>query len=158
MNKQIPTLAVSMVALSACNTNRVGLVDKIQDKDLVDFCEAQLSCSSELLKDLYLFYCVDSVQDTRHRAKRLGCETEFNEVIACEISEAETQECRSDYDDYDDWLDDLEESYYSSPSENPCADENDDYNECINDFMGIEEGATSPYYGTSTPYYGEEEG
>ena len=155
MNKQIPTLAVSMVALSACNTGRVGLVEKIQDKDIVDYCQAQLSCSSELLADVYLFYCVDQIQDDRHKAQRLGCEADFNNLLTCEITNMEDNQCRSDYKDYDDWLDDIEESYYSEPSENPCSDEYADYNECINDFMGIEEESSPSYYSEETYYSSE---
>ncbi len=137
MKKQLPPLTVSMIALTACG-NRVGITDKMQDEQLVAYCEAQVSCESKVLRDAYLFYCVDEVQDARHKAIAIGCETEFNELIACGLSEAETPQCRSDYDDYEDWSDESDDDYYSDDDE-PCEDELEDYAECENDFMGIED-------------------
>jgi hypothetical protein len=142
MKKQLPPLTVSMIALTACG-NRVGLNDKMQDEALVTYCETQASCSPKLLRDAYLFYCVDQAQDERFKAKTIGCEPEFNDVLACGIKEAPTNQCRSDFDDYDDWSDDREDEYYSS--DNPCEDELEDYAECVNDFMGIESSSNSYY-------------
>ena len=152
MTKQLPNLAISVVALTACG-NRVGLMDKMSDGDVVKFCEDQAKCTSELLNDVYVFYCVDSIQDARHQAIAFGCETEFNDMIACEIAEAEANQCRSEYKDYDDWRDELEDSYYgyygSSNNDDECEDEEEDYEECINDFLGIDDsdqGYSIPYY------------
>ena len=161
MTKQLPNLAISVVALTACG-NRVGLTDKINDGDLVKFCEDQVKCRAAIMQDVYMFYCVDSVQDARHQAQAFGCETEFNDMITCEMAEAEAVQCRSEYSDYDDWRDELEDSYYgyygSSNDDDECEDEQEDYEECINDFLGIDDSNnTQPYYGYSTPYYGEAE-
>ena len=153
MSKKLPSLAVSVVALSACNTGRVGLVDKIQDKDIVDYCQSAIKCSPALLQDVYLFYCVDQVQDQRHYAQRLGCETEFNEFLSCAITKNDPPQCRSEYDDYDDWVDEMEDLYYSD-ADDPCEDEEEDLQECINDFMGIDDSNTSEPYNGSGPYYG----
>ena len=159
MTKQLPNLAISVVALTACG-NRVGLMDKISDGDIVKFCEDQSKCRADLLKDIYVFYCVDSLQDERHQAKAFGCETDFNDMVACEISEAEAVQCRSEFSDYDDWADESEQGYYgyygsSGSNDDPCEDEKEDYQDCINDFLGIDDsGNNRPYYGYSTPYYG----
>ena len=118
------------------------------------------------MKDLYVFYCVDAIQDARHQAKSFGCETEFNDLLTCELAEAEAEQCRSEYSDYDDWADDDDRDqgfygyygyYGSSPSsdDDECEDEIEDYQDCINDFLGIDDSNnTQPYYGYSTPYYG----
>jgi hypothetical protein len=143
MKKQLPPLSVSMIALTACG-NRVGLNDKMQDQELVAFCESQIACQSKILQDVYLFYCVDSVQDERHRAKAIGCESEFTELFTCELKEADSTQCRSDYDDLDDWSDDAEEEYYSD-NDDPCEDEMEEYTECVEDFMGIDNNSDTGY-------------
>jgi len=136
MKKQLPPLSVSMIALTACG-NRVGISDKMQDQELVAYCQSLVACDSKILQDVYLFYCVDSTQDIRHMAKSIGCDSEFTKLLTCQISEADSNQCRSDYDDYDDWSDDQEE-YYST-TDDPCEDEREDYIECVNDFMGLED-------------------
>lgn len=152
MNKQLPFLA-STVALSACNSGKINIIDQITDGEIVSFCQELVKCSSDhVYEDYYLFECVDSVRDERHRAVSLDCGDEFNELVACQIKEAPERSCRSDFDelsDYEDYLEDLYEDYYDNAD--ACEKEEDDYDECIEDFMGTSSGGDEeeedPYYG-----------
>ena len=146
MKRQLPFIGGSLV-LSACNSHMVTIVDKVTDSDIVNYCAEQTKCSSELTEDAYLFYCVDSIKDEQHEAKSLGCEDEFNDLLACAIKEAPERSCASDFEEYDDYADyqeDLYEEYYDNDF--ACEDEYEDLNTCLNDFKGIDEDAGYSYY------------
>ena len=138
MKRRLPLLAGSIV-LTACNSGKINVIDKITDGELVSYCETQIKCASKILHDYYLFSCVDSIRDQQHKSVSLGCEVEYVDLLECAIKEASPGECRSDFDSRDDWNDhqeDLYEDYYDN--DDPCEDESDDYSDCIDDFMGIE--------------------
>lgn len=139
MNKQLPILA-GTVALSACNSGKINFVDQITDGELVTFCQEQVKCADNVYQDYYLFQCVDSIRDEQHRAISLQCEEEFTDLLACEMKEAPEKSCRSDFDelsDYEDYLEDLEEEYYENYD--ACDDEEEDYSDCIDKFLGIDD-------------------
>jgi hypothetical protein len=138
MRRRLPLLAGSVI-LTACNSGKITVIDKISDGDLVSFCETQIKCVSKILHDYYLFTCVDNIRDQQHQAVSLGCEAEYIDLFECSKKEATTAECRSDFDSAEDWsdhLEDLYEDYYDNT--NPCEDEVEDYSDCIDDFMGVD--------------------
>ena len=154
MKRRLPLLAGSIV-LTACNSGKINVIDKITDGDLVSFCESQIKCEPKMLQDYYLFECVDNVRDQQHKAVSLGCEVEFIDLFECELKEAPAAECRSDFDDIKDWNDhqeDLYEDYYDN-NDDPCEDEEEDYSDCIDDFMGIDNSNNSSGNDTGS-YYG----
>ena len=95
MNKQLPILAGS-VALTACNSSKINILDQITDGDLVAFCQEQVKCTDNVYRDYELFSCVDGIRDQQHQAVSLGCDTEFQDLLARAIKEAPELPCRSD--------------------------------------------------------------
>lgn len=138
MKRRLPLLAGSIV-LTACNSGKINVIDKITDGELVSFCEEAVKCSAEIKQDYYLFQCVDNIRDAKHKAVSLGCETEYVDLFTCNQDEIVGQECASDFDSAEDWSDHQEDLYDDyADSVEACEDEAEDYSDCINEFMGIE--------------------
>ena len=158
MNKQLPILAGS-VALTACNSSKINIIDQITDGELVACCQDQVNCVDNVYQDYELFECVDDIRDQQHQAASLGCDSEFTDLLACAIKEAPERSCRSDFEeakDYEDYLEDLYEDYYEDSD--ACDKEYEDYSECINEFLGIEGGSSYSYSQYEYEYEYEYEG
>ena len=138
MYKKIPKIASSAVVLTACSGG-MGLLTKMQNKDIVEYCDAQVECYGGLYAQYYELYCVDDLMDMRRTAEAFGCETEFDAWLFCEgIQAGIGPECPFEYDEYDDW----HEARYGEddtgdyePTEDPCEDERDDHSECRKEFL-----------------------
>ena len=134
MKSKLPLLG-GTIALTACNSGGVNLIDKITDGQLVSYCENRYKCSSEWYEPIRLFECVDSVRDGRHKAAAFGCSDEYEDLLECEFKEATAASCRSDFEEREDWEEYL---YEESDYDDACDDEKEDYNDCENEFLGIE--------------------
>ena len=142
MYKKIPKIASSTVILTAC-TGGMGLLTKVQNKDIIEYCEAQVACYGGLYAQFYSIYCVDDLMDERQISKAFGCETEFDSWLFCEgIQISIGTACPFDYENYDDWYDarygeDDDTGYYGNyePTEDPCEDEQDNLSDCTYEFM-----------------------
>ncbi len=149
--------------VAACNGSSINVLDKVLDSTIYDFCEVQTCSEGGLYEELALSYCIDDLQDEMHRAKAFNCDEEHTDLLDCTIKEFNPRPCASDYESYDDYQDDLEDYYEDEGSEydyyygysstdDACEDENDDYTECINKFLGVEEGETSEDTGYEYEY------